>query len=54
MPKKKTVVLLSTALVAVAGLGLAAATFSRNDDNVLRVANQKGQVKAMIDRKSVV
>ncbi|MEV5023031.1 ABC transporter substrate-binding protein [Sphingobium sp. LMA1-1-1.1] len=48
MPKKKTVVLLSTALVAVAGLGLAAATFSRNDDNVLRVANQKGQVKAMM------
>ena len=25
-----------------------AATFSRNDDNVLRVANQKGQVKAMM------
>ena len=48
MAKKKSVVLLSTALVAVAGLGLAAATFSRGDDHVLRVANQKGQVKAMM------
>ncbi|MFY9349257.1 MAG: ABC transporter substrate-binding protein [Sphingobium sp.] len=45
---KKTVAILSAALVAVAGLGLAAATFSRKDDNVLRVANQKGQVKAMM------
>ena len=48
MPRKKTVVLLSTALVAVAGIGLAAATFSRDEDHVLRVANQKGQVKAMM------
>ena len=47
MPRKKTVVL-STALVAVAGIGLAAATFSRDEDHVLRVANQKGQVKAMM------
>lgn len=45
---KKNVAILSAALVAVAGLGLAAATFSRKDDNVLRVANQKGQVKAMM------
>jgi len=48
MPRKKTVVLLSTAFVAVAGIGLAAATFSRDEDHVLRVANQKGQVKAMM------
>ena len=45
---KRKVAILSAAIVAVAGLGLAAATFSRNDDNVLRVANQKGQVKAMM------
>lgn len=48
MPSKKNVAILSVALVAVAGLGLAAATFSRKDDNLLRVANQKGQVKAMM------
>lgn len=48
MPSKKNVAILSAALVAVAGLGLAAATFSRKDDNLLRVANQKGQVKAMM------
>ena len=48
MPRRKTVVLLSTAFVAVAGIGLAAATFSRDEDHVLRVANQKGQVKAMM------
>lgn len=47
MPRKKTVVL-SAAFVAVAGIGLAAATFSRDEDHVLRVANQKGQVKAMM------
>ncbi|QGP78350.1 ABC transporter substrate-binding protein [Sphingobium sp. CAP-1] len=46
--KKKNVAILSAALVAVAGLGLAAATFKRSDDHVLRVANQKGQVKAMM------
>jgi sulfonate transport system substrate-binding protein len=45
---KKNVVLLSTALVAVAGITLAAATFYRSRDTVLRVANQKGQVKAMM------
>ncbi|SEJ14906.1 sulfonate transport system substrate-binding protein [Sphingobium sp. AP50] len=45
---KKKVAILSAALVAVAGLGLAAATFKRSDDNVLRVANQKGQVRAMM------
>lgn len=48
MPSKKNVAILSAALVAVAGLGLAAATLSRKDDNLLRVANQKGQVKAMM------
>lgn len=45
---KKNVAILSAALVAVAGLGLAAATFHRGGDKVLRVANQKGQVKAMM------
>jgi sulfonate transport system substrate-binding protein len=45
---KRNVAILSAALVAVAGLGLAAATFHRGDDKVLRVANQKGQVKAMM------
>jgi sulfonate transport system substrate-binding protein len=45
---KKKVAILSATLVAVVGLGLAAATFKRSDDNVLRVANQKGQVKAMM------
>ncbi|BBD98189.1 aliphatic sulfonate ABC transporter substrate-binding protein [Sphingobium amiense] len=45
---KRNVAILSAALVAVAGIGFAAATFSRKDDQVLRVANQKGQVKAMM------
>lgn len=45
---KRKVAILSAAIVAVAGLGLAAATFHRGDDTVLRVANQKGQVKAMM------
>ncbi|WP_088183928.1 ABC transporter substrate-binding protein [Sphingobium sp. Z007] len=45
---KKTVVILSASLVAVAGIALAAATFRAGNDKVLRVANQKGQVKAMM------
>ncbi|NWK98998.1 aliphatic sulfonate ABC transporter substrate-binding protein [Sphingobium lactosutens] len=45
---KRNVAILSATLVAVAGLGLAAATFKRSDDNILRVANQKGQVRAMM------
>ncbi|HUD91805.1 aliphatic sulfonate ABC transporter substrate-binding protein [Sphingobium sp.] len=45
---KKKVAILSATLVAVAGLGLAAATFKRSDEHVLRVANQKGQVRAMM------
>jgi len=45
---KRKVAILSAAIVAVAGLGLAAATFHRGDGKVLRVANQKGQVKAMM------
>lgn len=45
---KKNVAILSAALVAVAGIGLAAATFKGRDESVLRVANQKGQVKAMM------
>ena len=45
---KKKVAILSAALVAVAGIGFAAATFKGRDDTILRVANQKGQVKAMM------
>lgn len=45
---RKNVVILSASLVAVAGLALAAATFKGGDDKVLRVANQKGQVRAMM------
>lgn len=44
----KNVVILSASLVAVAGVALAAATFQGGDDKVLRVANQKGQVRAMM------
>lgn len=45
---KRKVAILSATLVAVAGLGLAAANFRGNDDKILRVANQKGQVRAMM------
>lgn len=40
--------ILAVALVAAAGFGLAAAKFGGGDDHVLRVANQKGQVRAMM------
>lgn len=53
MPKKN-VVILSASLVAVAGLALAAATFKGGDDKVLRVANQKGQVKSMMIASGVL
>lgn len=53
MPKKN-VVILSASLIAVAGLGLAAATFKGGDDKVLRVANQKGQVKSMMIASGVL
>ncbi|WP_242126296.1 aliphatic sulfonate ABC transporter substrate-binding protein [Sphingobium sp. Sx8-8] len=45
---KRKVALLSATLVAVAGIGFAAANFRGKDDKILRVANQKGQVKAMM------
>jgi sulfonate transport system substrate-binding protein len=51
---KKNVVILSASLVAVAGLALAAATFKGGDDKVLRVANQKGQVKSMMIASGVL
>lgn len=51
---KKNVAILSASLIAVAGLGLAAATFKGRDDKVLRVANQKGQVKAMMIASGVL
>ncbi|KAA9018177.1 ABC transporter substrate-binding protein [Sphingobium limneticum] len=53
MPKKN-VVILSASLIAVAGLGLAAATFKGSDEKVLRVANQKGQVKSMMIASGVL
>ena len=53
MPKTH-VVILSASLIAVAGLGLAAATFKGGDDKVLRVANQKGQVKSMMIASGVL
>lgn len=53
MPKKN-VVILSASLIAVAGLGLAAGTFKGGDDKVLRVANQKGQVKSMMIASGVL
>lgn len=45
---KKTVAILSATLVAAAGMAFAAATFKRSSDPILRVANQKGQVKSMM------
>lgn len=51
---KKNVAILSASLIAVAGLGLAAATFKGRDDKVLRVANQKGQVKSMMVASGVL
>ena len=51
---KKKVAILSAAFIAVAGLGLAAATLKRGDDKLLRVANQKGQVKAMMVASGVL
>lgn len=46
--EKKTVAILSATLVAAAGIAFAAATFNRSSEPVLRVANQKGQVKSMM------
>lgn len=45
---KRKIAILSATLVAVAGLGLAAASFRGRDNSILRVANQKGQVRAMM------
>ncbi|WP_313805506.1 ABC transporter substrate-binding protein [Sphingobium sp.] len=41
-------VIIAVVLAAAAGFGLAAAKFGGDDDKLLRVANQKGQVKAMM------
>ncbi|BBF70032.1 aliphatic sulfonate ABC transporter substrate-binding protein [Sphingomonas bisphenolicum] len=51
---RKNVVILSASLIAVAGIGLAAATFKRSDDKILRVANQKGQVRSMMIASGVL
>ncbi|WP_336966443.1 ABC transporter substrate-binding protein [Sphingobium aquiterrae] len=45
---KVKVAVIGVAVVVVAGLALAATRFARGDENVLRVANQKGQVKSMM------
>jgi len=46
--------IIAVALAAAAGFGLAAAKFGAADDKVLRVANQKGQVKAMMIASGVL
>ncbi|AEG51139.1 aliphatic sulfonates family ABC transporter, periplasmic ligand-binding protein [Sphingobium chlorophenolicum L-1] len=47
--------LIAVALVAAAGFGLVAAKFSGGDDDkILRVANQKGQVKSMMIASGVL
>ncbi|NML87607.1 ABC transporter substrate-binding protein [Sphingobium sp. TB-6] len=47
--------IIAVALVAAAGFGLAAAKFGGGDDDkVLRVANQKGQVKSMMIASGVL
>lgn len=51
---QKKVAIIAAAFVAVAGIGLAAAKFGGGDDNVLRVANQKGQVKSMMIASGVL
>ncbi|HJT41081.1 MAG TPA: ABC transporter substrate-binding protein [Sphingobium sp.] len=45
---KKTGVIVGIVLIAAAGFGLAAAKLGRGEENILRVANQKGQVRAMM------
>jgi sulfonate transport system substrate-binding protein len=51
---KKTVAILGVALVAAVGFGLAAAKFGGSGDQILRVANQKGQVKSMMIASGVL
>jgi sulfonate transport system substrate-binding protein len=51
---RKAGTIAAVVLVAAAGLGLAAAKFRGGDDKVLRVANQKGQVKAMMLASAVL
>ncbi|PJG46141.1 aliphatic sulfonate ABC transporter substrate-binding protein [Sphingobium sp. LB126] len=46
--------IIAVILVAAAGFGLAAAKFGGSDDRVLRVANQKGQVKSMMIASGVL
>lgn len=45
---KRKVALAGVAVLVVAGIAVAATQFRKGQDNVLRVANQKGQVKAMM------
>lgn len=46
--------IIAVALAAAAGFGLAAAKFGGSGDTVLRVANQKGQVKSMMIASGVL
>lgn len=51
---RKTAAIVGIVLAAALGLGLAAAKIGAGDDHVLRVANQKGQVKAMMAASGVL
>lgn len=51
---KGKVAAIGVAVVVVAGLALAATRLGKGDENVLRVANQKGQVKAMMVASGVL
>jgi sulfonate transport system substrate-binding protein len=51
---KIKVAAIGVAVVVVAGLAFAATRFGGGDDNVLRVANQKGQVKSMMIASGVL
>lgn len=50
----RTIAIVAVALVAVAGISFAAVKWSGGKDNVLRVANQKGQVKSMMIASGVL
>jgi sulfonate transport system substrate-binding protein len=51
---KTKVAVIGVAVVVVAGLAFAATRFNRGSDDVLRVANQKGQVKSMMIASGVL
>ncbi len=51
---KNRVAVIGVAVVVVAGLAFAATRFAGGDEHVLRVANQKGQVKSMMIASGVL